>query len=88
MFYVLIIGVLYTCDLATQSRALVLISFRRRFFEELPSFVFPDAAAALAYSSWPILSESVKTLVLTVAPSRRFLLAWTLVFFVVGTSRQ
>lgn len=54
-------------------RALVCISLRRLFFRELFSSVFPKVAA-LASSSRPILSASAKTRVLTVAPSRRFLL--------------
>lgn len=74
--------------MASQSRALVLISFRRRFFEAVTSLVLPDVAAALAYSSWPILSASAKTLVLTVAPSRRFLLNWNSVSLLVGICRN
>ncbi len=63
--------------LSGQSRALVLISFRRLFFGELASFALPDIAAVFAYSSRPMLSASARTLVLTVAPSRRFLLPRT-----------
>lgn len=55
------------------SLAFVCISLRLLFFGALLSSAFPRVAA-LAYSSRPTLSANAKTRVLTVAPSRRFLL--------------
>lgn len=58
---------------STYSRAFVRISFRRLLFGEGLLSAWPRIAA-LAYSSRPTWSASAKTRVLTVAPSRRFLL--------------